>query len=148
MQCPKIEFCLNCRVLFVGIERGFLSQKDSRGGRGVKEKNANVLNIEAVKVGDVPSVTVASGSTHEENVGPFVVDMMVEMVKLSSLENTTVPGSFPPLSMLVTTLAGNAPGKSSYVNVTGKLSGKKLNIHTLFTPGGNGIDVVVPVESI
>nr|GFD21044.1 hypothetical protein [Tanacetum cinerariifolium]GFD21105.1 hypothetical protein [Tanacetum cinerariifolium] len=33
-------------------------------------------------------------------------------------------------------------------NVTGKPSEKKLNIHTLFTPGGNRIDVVVPVESI
>ncbi|GKG00229.1 retrotransposon protein, putative, ty1-copia subclass, partial [Tanacetum coccineum] len=37
---------------------------------------------------------------------------------------------------------------SSYANVTSKLSGKKLNIHTLFTPGGNGINMVVPVESI
>ncbi|GJS21423.1 putative reverse transcriptase domain-containing protein [Tanacetum coccineum] len=42
----------------------------------------------------------------------------------------------------------NTPGKSSYANVTGKPSGKKLNIRTLFTPEGNGIDVVVPVESI
>nr|GEU88575.1 hypothetical protein [Tanacetum cinerariifolium] len=48
------------------------------------------------------------------------------------------------------TSAGNAPGKSSYANATGKLNGKKLNITTFFTPGGrgNGIDVVVPVESI
>ncbi|GKD00122.1 hypothetical protein Tco_1170396, partial [Tanacetum coccineum] len=44
--------------------------------------------------------------------------------------------------------AGNAPVKSSYANVTGKPCGKKLNINILFTPGGNGIDVVVPVESI
>ncbi|GKD40051.1 putative reverse transcriptase domain-containing protein [Tanacetum coccineum] len=36
----------------------------------------------------------------------------------------------------------------SYANVTSKLSGKKLNFHTLFTPGDNGIDVVVPLESI
>nr|GEX96387.1 hypothetical protein [Tanacetum cinerariifolium] len=47
-----------------------------------------------------------------------------------------------------TTTAGNASGKSSYANVTGKPSGKKLNFRTLFTPEGNGIDVVVPVESI
>ncbi|GJW67233.1 cytokinin dehydrogenase 3-like protein [Tanacetum coccineum] len=50
--------------------------------------------------------------------------------------------------MPVTTTAGNAPGKSSYANITGKPSGKKVNVHTLFTPGGNGIDVVVPVDSI
>ncbi|GKA98670.1 cytokinin dehydrogenase 3-like protein [Tanacetum coccineum] len=29
-----------------------------------------------------------------------------------------------------------------------KPSGKKVNVHTLFTPGGNGIDVVVLVDSI
>ncbi|GJY95156.1 retrotransposon protein, putative, ty1-copia subclass [Tanacetum coccineum] len=61
---------------------------------------------------------------------------------------TTVLVSFPPFPTQVTTSAGNAPGKSSYANVTSKPSGKKLNIHTLFTPGGNGIDVVVLVESI
>ncbi|GJW00437.1 retrotransposon protein, putative, ty1-copia subclass [Tanacetum coccineum] len=74
--------------------------------------------------------------------------MMVEMEKLSSLEDTTILGSFPLLSTPVTITAGNAPGKSSYDNVTGKPSGKKLNIHTLFTPDSNGIDVVVLVESI
>ncbi|GJU49585.1 hypothetical protein Tco_1219140 [Tanacetum coccineum] len=57
-------------------------------------------------------------------------------------------GSHPPLPTHETTSAGNAPGKSSYANVTGKPSRTKVNFHTLFTPGGNGIDVVVPVESI
>ncbi|GKB27003.1 RNA-directed DNA polymerase, eukaryota, reverse transcriptase zinc-binding domain protein [Tanacetum coccineum] len=37
---------------------------------------------------------------------------------------------------------------SSYANVTGKPNGKKVKVRTLFTPGGNGIDVVVPVDSI
>ncbi|GJW93935.1 putative reverse transcriptase domain-containing protein [Tanacetum coccineum] len=55
---------------------------------------------------------------------------------------------FPPLSTPVITTAGNAPGKSSYANITGKPSGKKVNVPTLFTPGGNGIDVVVPVDFI
>ncbi|GKF02481.1 putative reverse transcriptase domain-containing protein, partial [Tanacetum coccineum] len=63
-------------------------------------------------------------------------------------DDNIVLESFPPLSKPVTTEAGNSPGKSSYANVTGKPSGKKLNIRTLFTPRGNGIDVVVPVESI
>ncbi|GKC05494.1 retrotransposon protein, putative, ty1-copia subclass, partial [Tanacetum coccineum] len=83
-----------------------------------------------------------------KGVTPTVVDMGVEKEKLSSLEDTTVLGSFPPLPMQVTTSANNAPGKSSYANFSGKPSEKKLNIHTLFTPGGNGIDVVVLVESI
>ncbi|GKA74157.1 hypothetical protein Tco_0780459 [Tanacetum coccineum] len=43
---------------------------------------------------------------------------------------------------------GNAHGKSSYANLTGKPSGKKVIVHTLFTLGGNEIDVVVPVDSI
>ncbi|GKE52591.1 hypothetical protein Tco_1487747, partial [Tanacetum coccineum] len=36
---------------------------------------------------------------------------------------------------------------SSYANVTSGPSKKAMNFRTLFTPGGNGVDVVVPVES-
>nr|GEV00434.1 hypothetical protein [Tanacetum cinerariifolium] len=40
------------------------------------------------------------------------------------------------------------PGKSSsYANVTRKPSRTKVNFCTLFTPTGNGIDVVVPVKN-
>ncbi|GKA26934.1 putative reverse transcriptase domain-containing protein [Tanacetum coccineum] len=42
-----------------------------------------------------------------------------------------------------------APGMStSYANVTGEPSRKALNFRTLFTPAGNMIYMVVPVESI
>nr|GEY93495.1 hypothetical protein [Tanacetum cinerariifolium] len=47
-----------------------------------------------------------------------------------------------------TTTASNGFGKSSYANITGKPSGKKVNVCILFTLAGNGIDVVVPVDSI
>ncbi|GKF98791.1 hypothetical protein Tco_0297574, partial [Tanacetum coccineum] len=67
---------------------------------------------------------------------------------LSQKDDTTVPESFPSLSTPVTSTAGNAPGKSSYANITSKPSRKKVNVHTLFTPEGNGIDVVVPVDSV
>ncbi|GJU83352.1 putative reverse transcriptase domain-containing protein [Tanacetum coccineum] len=77
-----------------------------------------------------------------EGVTSSMIDMTVEKDKLSSLKDTTVLGSFPPLHMHVTS-AGNAPGKSLYTNITGKPSGKKVNVRTLFTPGGNGIDVNV-----
>ncbi|GKD33842.1 putative reverse transcriptase domain-containing protein [Tanacetum coccineum] len=50
--------------------------------------------------------------------------------------------------MQETPSTSTAPCKSSYANVTGKPIGKKLNFRSLFTPGGNGIDVVIPVESI
>ncbi|GKG58982.1 hypothetical protein Tco_0602691, partial [Tanacetum coccineum] len=56
--------------------------------------------------------------------------------------------SFPTLTKLVTTTVSNAPGKSSYANITGKTSRKKVNVRTLFTPGGNGIDGVILVDSI
>ncbi|GKC35794.1 beta-caryophyllene synthase [Tanacetum coccineum] len=41
--------------------------------------------------------------------------------------------------MQVTTSARNAHGKSSYDNVSGKPSGKKLIFHTLFTPQGKRV---------
>ncbi|GJV21447.1 retrotransposon protein, putative, ty3-gypsy subclass [Tanacetum coccineum] len=67
----------------------------------------------------------------KEGVTPSVVDMTMEKDTLSSLEVTTVLGSFPPLPMQVITLAGNAPGKSSYANVTGKL-GKYGRVCSMF----------------
>ncbi|GKD15709.1 zinc finger, CCHC-type containing protein, partial [Tanacetum coccineum] len=140
------------------MERGFLSQKGSGVGRGVKEKNLNrnkTNNALGIYVSTESDDTmneetpVGVASVVKEGVTPYVVDMTVEMEKQRSLENTIVLlGSFPPLSMLVTSSVGNDLGKSLYANVTSKSSGKKLNIRTLFTPGSNGIDVVVPVESI
>ncbi|GJW37765.1 retrotransposon protein, putative, ty1-copia subclass [Tanacetum coccineum] len=138
------------------MERGFLSQKGSRG-RGVKEKNLNrnktnttsgiglCTELDSSMNEDTPIVVA---SAIKEVVSPSVVYMSVEKEKRSCLEDTTVSGSFPPLSTQGTTTAGNAHGKSSYANVTGKPSGDKLNFCTLITPRGNGIDVVVPVESI
>ncbi|GJR12283.1 retrovirus-related pol polyprotein from transposon TNT 1-94 [Tanacetum coccineum] len=83
-----------------------------------------------------------------EGVTPSVVDMMVEKEKISSLDDTIIPESFPTFTMSDTTTVGNAPGKSTYANITGKPSRKKVNVRTLFTPRGNRIDVVVPVDSI
>nr|GEY52270.1 RING-H2 finger protein ATL18 [Tanacetum cinerariifolium] len=140
----------SCWLYWPAFERGCVSDSlpfatsgflDSGGGGGKKKKinNNDTLN-EVGPVGDT--------STVMEGVTPSTIDMTVEKEKLSSLEDTTVLGSFPPLPTHVTTSAGDAPGKSSYANFTGKPSGKKVNVHTLFTPGGNGIDVVVPVDSI
>ncbi|GJV51616.1 reverse transcriptase domain-containing protein [Tanacetum coccineum] len=138
------------------MERGFLSQKGSRGGRGVKEKslNTNSMNTSrgmgvSTKSGDTMNedALVGGAPAIKEGLTPSVVALMMEKDKLSYVEDTTI-GSFPPLSTQGTTTAGNAPGKSSYANVTCKPSGKKVNVRTLFTPGGNRIDVVVPVDSI
>ncbi|GKB12773.1 hypothetical protein Tco_0846696 [Tanacetum coccineum] len=82
----------------------------------------------------------------KEVVSPSVVDDTMEKEKLSPVVTFTEP--YPPLPMLVATSVGKAHGKSSYANVTDKPSGKKLNFRTLFTSEGNGINVVVLVESI
>nr|GEX67352.1 hypothetical protein [Tanacetum cinerariifolium] len=91
---------------------------------------------------------IGVASAVQEGATPYVADMTVEMDNQNSLKYTSVPKSFPSLSTPVTTMADNAPGKSSYANVTGKPSGKKLNFRTLYTSWGNGINVVVHVESI
>nr|GEW67963.1 hypothetical protein [Tanacetum cinerariifolium] len=67
-----------------------------------------------------------------EGVAPSVIDMTVEMGKQNSLDDTTVLKSFPPLSTPLTTTAGNAPGKSSYANITSKPSGKKSECSKCF----------------
>ncbi|GKA26933.1 cytokinin dehydrogenase 3-like protein [Tanacetum coccineum] len=110
---------------------------DTTFGFGLSTESDDTMNE------DTP---VIIASAIKEGVTPSVVDMMVEKDKLSSLEDTTVSGSFPPLFTSVSTTA-NAPGKSSCANTTSKPSGKKVNVRTLFTPGGNGINVVVPIDS-
>ncbi|GJW13491.1 hypothetical protein Tco_0017624 [Tanacetum coccineum] len=109
------------------MERSFLSQKGSGGKRDVKEKSG----IKPF----APSITVASGNAEMKVELPTVVDETVVKEKQCFRVNTTGLGSYPPLPTQAISSAGNAPGKSSYANVTGKPSGKKLNIHTLFTLG-------------
>nr|GEV84699.1 hypothetical protein [Tanacetum cinerariifolium] len=98
-----------CKVVVCsGIERGFLSQKCSGGWRGVKEKSANVLNIEAFKEKDL----------NDEYVAMKVKSPLVDHTNAVK----TCRGSYPPLPTQGPPSVGNTPG--------------------------NGIDVVVPVESI
>nr|GEY17691.1 hypothetical protein [Tanacetum cinerariifolium] len=135
----------------------FLSQKDSGVGRGVKEKDQNRnkmittlstgLSMETYDTMNEDTMVVIAPDVKEIGI-THVVDMTAEKEKQCILDDTTVLGSFPPLPTQVTTLTGNSPSKSSYANVTGKPREKKLNIRTLFTSRGNGIDVVVPMESI
>nr|GEX02978.1 hypothetical protein [Tanacetum cinerariifolium] len=139
------------------MRRGFLSQTDSGRGRGVTEKDLNenkrntTLGIGLSTESDDTmndDTLVGVASSGQEGATTSVVDMMVVMEKKNRLNDTIVLESFPPLSTPITSTAGNAPGKSSYANITSKPSGKKVNVHTLFTPEGNGIDVVVLVDSI
>nr|GEX69836.1 hypothetical protein [Tanacetum cinerariifolium] len=118
-----------------------------QGGRRVKDKNKEVATKDVVS----PYVIVKPVVKEKRS---SLGDTMVKE-KQSSLGDTSFPdvaktglNSYPPLPTQGSTQAGNTPGMSSYANVTGKPSGKKVNVYTLFTPGGNGIDVLVSVDSI
>ncbi|GKD28369.1 putative reverse transcriptase domain-containing protein, partial [Tanacetum coccineum] len=113
----------------------FLESKREWGRRRVKEKD------KVVAVKDV--------------VSPFVIDELVVKEKQSSLVDTSIPNvektglrSYPPLPTHGSTSAGNTLSLSLYANISGEQSRKALNFRTVFTPRGNGVDVVVPVESI
>ncbi|GJX55141.1 beta-caryophyllene synthase [Tanacetum coccineum] len=103
------------------MERGFLSQKGSGVGRGVKEKNVNGNKTNnSLGIG----VSTESDNTMNEDTPVGVTSAVQECVKPSvekekqgSLEDTTGLGSSPPLPTQVITSAGNAPSKSSYANV-------------------------------
>ncbi|GKD90508.1 hypothetical protein Tco_1366015, partial [Tanacetum coccineum] len=88
--------------------------------------------------GVAPSVTVASGdssSSQEEN------SVKVGHDNLYDVNVGETPSNF------TADLNKGTPDKSSYANVISTPSRSKVNFHTLFTPTGNEIDVVVPVES-
>nr|GEV76794.1 hypothetical protein [Tanacetum cinerariifolium] len=103
----KIDFVMErylCKVVVgSGMERGFLSQKGSGGGRSIKEKNANVSNIEVVK---------EKGLNDE----PVVMEVQIRLVDQTNAMKT-LGGSYPPLPTQGTTSAGNTLGKSSYANL-------------------------------
>ncbi|GJX05802.1 hypothetical protein Tco_0193734 [Tanacetum coccineum] len=120
-----------------------------RRGRKKKKSNNNVSFGPGSDSGSTPLVD-ATGTIH---IGTGLINNLRNGRNGDGdSENVgqTCPNSGlnPPLPSQETTSVGNAPSKSSYANVTGKPSGKKVNIHTLFTSGGNGIDVVVLMESI
>ncbi|GKA44567.1 hypothetical protein Tco_0737291 [Tanacetum coccineum] len=140
-----ISFAIGCCM-----ERGFLSLKGSDGGRGVKVKRGGSFDVSAKDDNGIHEGTNTSSNVATNTQSDVILSG--HTVNVDANVETTSLRSYPPLpamgSTLVATSASNAPGKSSYANVAGKPSGKKLNFRTLFTSGGNGIDVVVLVESI
>nr|GFA42683.1 hypothetical protein [Tanacetum cinerariifolium]GFA46417.1 hypothetical protein [Tanacetum cinerariifolium] len=75
-----------------------------------------------------------------------VKEKNIEVVKDDVVPSVTVDSE--NAAKEVTTSASNSLVKFSYANITSKPSGKKVKVRTLFTPEGNGIDVVVSVNSI
>ncbi|GJW82854.1 hypothetical protein Tco_0155999 [Tanacetum coccineum] len=128
------------------MNRGFLDSGGRKNNHRKKENTVtgtvSVMKLDGI-MNDVTPLVAA-----KEVVSLSIVDETVAKENPSSLVETTGLKSYPPLPTQETTTTGNTPGKSLYANVTGKPSRKKVNFHTLFTPGGNGIDVVVPLESV
>ncbi|GJS86478.1 hypothetical protein Tco_0769114, partial [Tanacetum coccineum] len=120
------------------MNRGFL---DSGGRKNNHRKKASIDTGTSL-------MSELEGTLNDATPRVDVVNETVEKEKLSHVMNTSDLGSYPSLPTQETASADNAPCKSSYANVTGKPSGKKLNFRTFFTPRGNEIDVVVLVESI
>ncbi|GKA30169.1 retrotransposon protein, putative, ty1-copia subclass [Tanacetum coccineum] len=96
------------------MECGFLSQKGSGGGRGVKEKEKVVATKDVVS--------------------PSVIDEPVVMEKQSLLADTCIPNVektglslYPPLLTQGSTLVGNTPGMSSYANSIRAISERFAN---------------------
>ncbi|GKE21321.1 hypothetical protein Tco_1432833, partial [Tanacetum coccineum] len=121
---------------------GFLSQKGSWVGRGVKEKSLNMsktntgIGLSTASDGTRNEVgLVGDTSTVMKGVTPSMIDMTIENDKLNSLEDTTVLGSFPSLSTPATTSAGNVQ-KVAYpvvVNYVSNTWGKYGLIRSMFS---------------
>ncbi|GJY26145.1 high affinity nitrate transporter 2.4-like protein [Tanacetum coccineum] len=130
------------------MERGFLGSRARGGGRKKDSKqdtnpasSSSKHNVDNVIVGEECTCIIGSNEGNNNH---------RKRIKADAGTDTTGVGSCPPLPTYETTTGGNAPGNPSYANANAicKPSGKKLNIRILFTPGGNGIDVVVLAESI
>nr|GEZ95812.1 hypothetical protein [Tanacetum cinerariifolium] len=94
------------------MEQGFLSQKGSGVGRGVKEKQVSI----GLKLVDRTKSKTDTGT------GLFT--------KSDGTLNDAHPLKEPSYAT---------------ATATGKPNGKKVSVCTLFTPGGNEIDMVVPI---
>nr|GEW65034.1 ribonuclease H-like domain-containing protein [Tanacetum cinerariifolium] len=132
--------CVVCLLLHdLIMNRGFLDV----GGRNNNQRKKATTDT---------GTCSASGSDEILNDATPRVDAAIKVVSPSMVEETVAmkchvmntPGvgpNPPPPTQEANASAGNAPGKPSYATATGKPSGKKVNVRTLFTPGDNGIDV-------
>nr|GEX20729.1 hypothetical protein [Tanacetum cinerariifolium] len=135
----------------------FFCQKRSVGGRGVKEKHGSTTgkSVEVSKHVNVNDQHVAmegqSPSVDQTNAvktsGGSYPPLPTQGTSSTPVVNTPDVGLNPPLPTQEAISVGNVPGKPSYATISGKPNGKKVNVRTLFTPGGNGIDVVVSMDS-
>ncbi|GJV30013.1 hypothetical protein Tco_1386461 [Tanacetum coccineum] len=94
------------------------------------------------------NVATPCGDAAMKDVSPFMVEETVEM-ECPVVNNLDVGPNQPLPMQEANATTGNTLGNPSYATAaTGNTSGKKVNVRTLYTPEGNKIDVVVPVDSI
>ncbi|GJX07467.1 hypothetical protein Tco_0195399 [Tanacetum coccineum] len=147
------------------MERGFSSQKRGRGGRGVKEKSVVVPLAKAVK-----DTVVVSSSDVEEPVdatgfrcGDYCCYDLQTLGFAGRIWSTGRAGLVTwRVSDFGIVATGSGRGvkeksvvvplakavKDTVVVSSSDVEEPKVKVRTLFTPGGNEIDVVVPVDSI
>ncbi|GJS47822.1 retrovirus-related pol polyprotein from transposon TNT 1-94 [Tanacetum coccineum] len=127
LGCLVDHDILGCDLtcMCVSMERGFLSSKGSRGGRGVKEKSGGSINVSA-KVNN----EVDEGTTTSSNV--------VTNTHGSANDTTHVTGVTPSAA------DGLVVSRSSDHMVDENVGLTPSN----FIDNSNKVDVVVPVESI
>ncbi|GJZ95838.1 hypothetical protein Tco_0668172 [Tanacetum coccineum] len=112
------------------MNRGFLDL----GGRNNNHRKKKNTDVGTGSIMESDGILNDVTPLAKEVVSSSVVNKSMAKEKQSPLVDITSLGSYPILS--------------SYANVTSKPSGTKVNFCTLFTSRGNGIDVVVSVESI
>ncbi|GJS29875.1 ALP1-like protein [Tanacetum coccineum] len=135
------------------MERGFLSQKESGGGRGVKEKKQGDGGAHSLGNGGTLSGTGAAQSSNtvddigKDNDGLSLSPTKVTLGISAVNKEDTLPDENDRLTPSKS--IANPNNGTSYTNLfTGGPSRKAMNFRTLFTPTRNEVDVVVPVESI
>nr|GEV84093.1 hypothetical protein [Tanacetum cinerariifolium] len=137
-DCPELRN-RNRRNQFRNDSKG--RNNNHRKKTTIDTVTSSALGLDGILKDVTPRVDVA-----KKVVSPSVVEESA--TKESPRVNTSDLGSYPLLPSHEANSVSNALGKPSYANATAKPSGTKVNFHTLYTLGGNGIDVVVPVESI
>ncbi|GJV90077.1 retrotransposon protein, putative, unclassified [Tanacetum coccineum] len=145
-----------CKKGFVHVATSLVNESGNGGNGGVNE-------YENVGLESSSNVNVALGSNsatrtpNDVNAGLLSFLTVSEAYGIHSPatneENMNDAGTANNVANNGTTvgptLAGNTLGMSfSYANVTGVPSKKALNFRTIFTSAGNGVDVLVLVESI
>ncbi|GJT40066.1 retrovirus-related pol polyprotein from transposon TNT 1-94 [Tanacetum coccineum] len=162
---------------FTRREKDMLYVKKNKADVIGKEKQVSLADksVEGSKhVDEALGIVIGIGSVMESdgtlNDATPLIDSVEKEVVLPSIDETVAKDKQTPSPTQETPSAGNAPVKSAYAIITGKPIKAKLNFHTtcgfflgkrvaypvvkaiseqfVNTPGGNGIDVIVSVESI